>query len=272
MGLKDDLSGVNPRTKIMIQSFAACILVLFGNIRLSSLYGVFGIFDIPYWPSAILSILVLMLIVNAFNLIDGIDGLAGVTGIVVNGSFAALFIYVQQYELAAVALAMVGAIAGFLKFNFSPAKLFMGDTGSMLLGLISGVLAIKFIEVTKTSATHLTLVFSAPALTLAILIGPIFDTIRIFTLRISNGVSPFAADRNHVHHRMLQLGFDHLQTTLILASINVLSIGIVLVLRGFGNSVLIGSVALVSLLFNWMITFLIRSREREHISLKNLFA
>jgi UDP-N-acetylmuramyl pentapeptide phosphotransferase/UDP-N-acetylglucosamine-1-phosphate transferase len=271
MGLKDDLSGVNSRTKFFIQFIVASILVIAGNIRLTSMYGVFGIYDLPYWPSVALSVLTVILIINAFNLIDGIDGLAATTGIVVNGSFAAMFIYMHQYELAAVSLAMVGAIFGFLKFNLTPAKIFMGDTGSLLIGLISVVMAIKFIELNKFTNIKTPEIFSAPALAVAILIGPIFDTVRVFILRISSGSSPFAADRNHIHHRMLKLGFTHLQTTLILAGLNVLCIGTVLFFRDYGNSILLGVILGVCLLFNWSITFFIRSKEREGLALRNLF-
>jgi UDP-N-acetylmuramyl pentapeptide phosphotransferase/UDP-N-acetylglucosamine-1-phosphate transferase len=235
------------------------------------MYGVFGIYDLPYWPSVALSVLTVILIINAFNLIDGIDGLAATTGIVVNGSFAAMFIYMHQYELAAVSLAMVGAIFGFLKFNITPAKIFMGDTGSLLIGLISVVMAIKFIELNKFTNVTTPEIFSAPALAVAILIGPIFDTVRVFILRISSGLSPFAADRNHIHHRMLKLGFTHLQTTLILAGLNVLCIGTVLFFKDYGNSILLGVILGVCLLFNWSITFFIRSKEREGLSLRNLF-
>jgi len=271
MGLKDDLSGVNSRTKFFIQFIAAAILVLFGDIRLTSMYGVFGIHSLPYWPSAILSILTIILIVNAFNLIDGIDGLAATTGIVVNGCFAAMFIYMKQYELASVSLAMVGAIFGFLKYNLTPAKIFMGDTGSLLIGLISVVMAIKFIELNKFTVVKSPEIFSAPALAVAILIGPIFDTLRVFILRISAGVSPFTADRNHIHHRMLKLGFSHLQTTLILAGLNVLCIVMVVFFQGYGNSILLGLILSVCLLFNWAVTFFLRSKEREGLAFRNLF-
>lgn len=271
MGLKDDLSGVNSRTKFFIQFIVASILVLLGKISLSSMYGVFGIYNLPYWPSIALSVLTIILIINAFNLIDGIDGLAATTGIVVNGCFAALFIYMRQYELAAVSLAMVGAIFGFLKFNLTPAKIFMGDTGSLLIGLISVVMAIKFIELNKFTNIKTPEVFSAPALAVAILIGPIFDTVRVFILRVSSGVSPFNADRNHIHHRMLKLGFTHLQTTLILAGLNILCVAVVLMFRNYGNSILLGLILLVCLLFNWTITFFLRSKERESLTLRNLF-
>jgi UDP-GlcNAc:undecaprenyl-phosphate GlcNAc-1-phosphate transferase len=271
MGLKDDLSGVNSSTKFIIQLVVCVILVVLGNIRLTSMYGVFGIYNLPYFLSIGISMLLILVIVNAFNLIDGIDGLAASTGILVNGTFAILFIFIHQCELAAVSLAMVGATIGFLKFNLTPARIFMGDTGSLLLGLISAVMAIKFMEVNRITNPATPYNFAVPALTFAILIGPIFDTVRVFVIRIANGASPFIADRNHMHHRMLRLGFNHLQTTLILTSINVISIGTVLLFSPYGNSTLIILILGMSLLFNWMITFFIRSKEREGLSLRNLF-
>lgn len=272
MGLKDDLSGVNSSTKFLIQFIVAAILVIPGDIRITSMYGIFNISTLPYIPSVILSVLAIMLIVNSFNLIDGIDGLAATTGIIANSTFAALFIYLKQYELAAISLAMVGAIAGFLRFNITPAKIFMGDTGALLIGLISAVMAIKFMELSKVAAGTLPFTFTAPSLTIAILIGPVFDTLRVFTLRIFSGRSPFDADRNHIHHRILKLGLNHLQTTLVLAGMNIVSIGMVLLLTDLSNSLLIVMILLLSLFFNWMITFFIRSKERESLTLRNLFA
>ena len=271
MGLKDDLSGVNSSTKFLIQLIVCFILVVLGNIRLTSLYGVFGIYELSYFLSVGISILLILMIVNAFNLIDGIDGLAATTGIVTNGAFASLFLYIHQFELAAVSLAMVGAIIGFLKFNITPAKIFMGDTGSLLIGLISAVMAIKFMEVNRVASGTSPQIYAVPAITFAILIGPIFDTARVFIVRISNGVSPFIADRNHIHHRMLKLGFNHLQTTLILTGINIISIITVLLFNNYGSSALIVLIIAFSLVFNWSITFFIRSKERENLALRNLF-
>lgn len=272
MGLKDDLSGVNSSTKFFIQSIVALILVLPGNIRLTSMYGIFGIYELPFFISCALSVLVIIMIVNAFNLIDGIDGLAACTGMLVNTAFAILFLYIKQYELAVISLILVGAIAGFLRYNITPAKIFMGDTGSLFIGLISVVMAIKLIELNKFTATTDAQIYSAPAITVAILIGPIFDTVRVFFIRIMSGISPFAADRNHMHHRMLSLGFNHLQTTFILLGINLLSITLALLFRNIGNYALVLLIFTLSLLFNWMITFLIRSKERECMALRNLFA
>jgi len=124
MGLKDDLSGVNPSTKLLVQILAALVLVIWGDVRLTSMYGVLGVYELPYILSCILSVLVIIMIINSFNLIDGIDGLAGVTGVITHLSFAALFIYTKQYNLALISVIMIGAIAGFLRFNLNKAKIF----------------------------------------------------------------------------------------------------------------------------------------------------
>jgi UDP-GlcNAc:undecaprenyl-phosphate GlcNAc-1-phosphate transferase len=271
MGLKDDLSGVNSSTKFFIQFIVALILVLPGEIRLTSMYGIFGLYELPFVMSCALSVVVIIMIINAFNLIDGIDGLAAITGILVNIVFAVLFVYIKHYELAVISLVLVGAIAGFLRFNITPAKIFMGDTGSLFIGLISVIMAIKLIELNKFTNNSIPQIYSAPALTVAILIGPIFDTVRVFFIRIMSGVSPFTADRNHIHHRMLRLGYNHIQTTLILSGINLISITLALVFSSLGNYLLIIMIFLLSVLFNWMITFLIRSKERESVALRNLF-
>lgn len=270
-GLKDDLSGVNSGTKFLIQFIVGLILVILGDIRLTSMYGIFGVFELSYVASVIISILVIMLLVNAFNLIDGIDGLAGITGIVVNLTFALSFIYIKEYELAMVAFAIVGAIVGFLKYNITPAKIFMGDTGSLLIGLVSAVLAIKFIELNKVGNGRYPEIYSAPAVAVAILIGPIFDTLRIFFIRAINGIPPFTADRNHIHHRLLKLGLTHLQTTLILGGFNVVALVAVISLNSYGNYVLIMFIFAMCLIANWVLTFMVRSKERHSVALRNLF-
>jgi UDP-N-acetylmuramyl pentapeptide phosphotransferase/UDP-N-acetylglucosamine-1-phosphate transferase len=271
MGVKDDLSGVNSSTKFLVQFIVSLILVLFGNIRITGMYGILGIFDLPYIISVSLSILVMILVINAFNLIDGIDGLAATTGIIANSAFSVLFIYMHHYELAIISLAIVGSLIGFLRFNLTPAKIFMGDAGSLLIGLISVIMAIKLIEINKFTDNNSFKIYSAPAVTVAILIGPIFDTLRVFIIRLLKGVSPFEGDRNHIHHRMLKLGFTHLQTTIILANMNIVAIIMVLLFSSIGNYILIVLIFLFSILFNWTITFFIRCRERERLTLRNLF-
>ncbi len=131
-------------------------------------------------------------------------------------------------------------------------------------------MALKFIEVNTGINGSSPEIYAVPALTFAILIGPIFDTIRVFILRISNGVSPFMADRNHIHHRMLKLGLSHLQTTFILTTINIACIGMVLLFRNYGNSILIILMVVIYFVFNLMVLFLLRSKARESLSTSNL--
>ncbi len=272
IGIKDDLAGVGHRTKFVIQFIAALILVIPGNIRLSDLHDILGMNELSYITSVIVSMLIIMIIINAFNLIDGIDGLAAVTGIIVNSFFSALFIYIHQYELAAISLTIVGAILGFLKFNITPAKIFMGDTGSLIIGMTSSVIALKFIEVSSATVPHSsTKVASSLGITLAILIGPIADTIRVFIIRLVEGRSPFQGDRNHIHHRVLRLGFSHLQTTIILALLNLSMILIAFIFSPYGNTLTILIIIAIIMMMNWVLTYLIRSKERMNYRFMNLF-
>lgn len=265
VGLKDDLAGAGPNTKFLMQFLVAAILVFLGDVRLTSLYGVFNIGEIPFYISVPVSILIIMFIVNAFNLIDGIDGLAGTIALVVNLTFAILFIHMGQIEMASLAFSMVGAIIGFLYYNYTPAKIFMGDTGSLLIGLVSVVLAIKFIELNKfiANGVHPTF-FSAPAIAVSVVMIPLFDTFRIFSVRILKNQSPFKADRNHIHHRILRLGFTHVQTTFLLALTNLMFIYIALTLRTWGNFVLIFMFLGICIFINWVTTILLRIKDRGH--------
>lgn len=230
LGIKDDLCGVAAPAKFFITFIAVLLLVIPGQIRLDNLYGLFGIYELPPLSSTMLSVMILIFITHAFNLIDGIDGLAAATGIMVMLVFTALFINMAQYELASTSISMMGALLGFLKFNLTPAKLFMGDTGSLLIGLVSAVMGLKLIAI---SATPLNISPLLPPQRSMIIVAvvfliPICDTIRVCFIRMMNGKSPFQGDKNHIHHRLLQLGFSHLQTTGILIVINGLMIGLVL--------------------------------------------
>ncbi|WEK19690.1 MAG: MraY family glycosyltransferase [Candidatus Pedobacter colombiensis] len=264
IGIKDDLAGVGHRSKFFIEFIAGLILVIPGDIRLSNLHNLFGIHELSYFPSVVLSVLIIMFIINAFNLIDGIDGLAAITGIIVNSVFSALFINLHQYELAMVSLTLVGAILGFLKFNITPAKIFMGDTGSLLIGLISAVMALKFIQVTDALEIESTSqVPSSLGIVLAILIGPISDTLRVFIIRLAKGKSPFVGDRNHIHHQMLELGFTHLQTTLILTLLNGVIILFAFALSDYGNTAIVSVVTISLFIFNQMLTGFVNAKNRK---------
>ncbi len=268
VGLKDDLAGAGPGTKFFIQFLVAAILVFLGDVRLTSMYGILGIQEIDFFTSVVLSITTIMFMVNAFNLIDGIDGLAGTLGLIVNLTFGIMFLHMEQKELATLAFSMVGALAGFLYYNYTPSRIFMGDTGSLLIGLISVVLGIKFIELNKIGYEQISPAFiSAPATAVAVLIIPLFDTFRVFTLRVLQRKSPFQADRNHIHHRILSLGFTHLQATFIIVLTNLVFIYLVLMFKEWGNFVLIFVFLGICILINWLTTILIRIKFRKDFKL-----
>ncbi|RZM23060.1 MAG: undecaprenyl/decaprenyl-phosphate alpha-N-acetylglucosaminyl 1-phosphate transferase [Pedobacter sp.] len=263
VGLKDDIYGVNVSTKFGLQAIVALILVTFGGYRLSSMYGVFGITDMnPFWGS-IFTIAVIIFINNAFNLIDGIDGLSSTIGIIVNLTFGIAFIRSSDYPSAFVAFSMVGAISGFLVYNHAPAKIFMGDTGALILGLVSVVLAIHFIEINRFNYVSNPDFTAGPAIAVAILIVPVFDSLRIFTIRILHGVSPFVGDNNHIHHRLKQHGLSTNQTVLLLALFNLLMIVFAVYMQSLGNFGLISVMITICVLFNVLLTYRKGRKKRD---------
>jgi UDP-GlcNAc:undecaprenyl-phosphate/decaprenyl-phosphate GlcNAc-1-phosphate transferase len=234
VGAKDDIESISPYKKLYGELLAAGILVFKSNVKISSLYGVFGIGDIPDWFAIPLSVFIIIVIINAFNLIDGINGLSGSIGMLVSCTLGLWFHLTDNSVLAILAFSLAGAILAFLKFNFTPAKIFMGDTGALLLGLVCSILAIKFIELHKNLDSPYA--FKAvPALTISILILPLFDTLRVFLMRILKGKSPFYPDRTHIHHLVVDTGLSHMQSTALLIFANIAFIGIAFTLQDLGT-------------------------------------
>ena len=211
--------------------------------------------------SIALSVFFIVGIVNAFNLIDGIDGLAGSLGVIMSLTFAFLFYHAGDTGWVIVSMALAGSLVGFLIHNVSPARIFMGDSGSLMIGFLSAVAAIHLLKIVSSGPIDLgfVLVTSAPALVVAILIIPLFDTLRVFAMRLFKGQSPFVADRNHLHHRLLFVGLNHFQATSVLAGVNILCIVSALYLQPIGNNQLIGTLVLFLLLLNTGFTFYIMS-------------
>ncbi|MFN8283003.1 MAG: MraY family glycosyltransferase [Chitinophagales bacterium] len=242
LGAKDDIVALVANKKFIGQIFAASIIVILGGIRITSLYGLFGVTYIGDTFSIILSIVTIIFIINAFNLIDGINLLAGSISVVISFSFGAWFYFYGFNDYAILAAAMSGAVLAFLRYNITPAKIFMGDSGSLSIGLLAAVLAIQFIEKNEIVLhQHINaglFITAAPAMAIAVLIIPIYDAFRVFTMRLIRRRSPFLADRNHIHHRLLDLGFTHVQSTFILVIVNILFVIVAYFLQHFGNLVL----------------------------------
>lgn len=236
-GLADDLLDLSPVKKMIGQLVATGIVMRFGGIELKNLYGLFGFHEIPYFLSLFISGFTIIVITNAINLIDGVDGLAGSICLVASLVFGVLFYTSGQLPFAVMAFSLAAAILGFLIYNFSPAKIFMGDTGSLLLGLICSVMVIKLINLIGTGGISYISPDAAPAIGMGILAVPLFDTLRVFTLRMSEGKSPFSADRRHIHHYLLDIGLSHRQVALSAALATLIFTALSLGLKSFNCTI-----------------------------------
>ncbi|WP_421944642.1 MraY family glycosyltransferase [Pedobacter sp.] len=264
LGLKDDVYGTNTSTKFLLQLVVAIILVFFGGFRLSSLYGVLGIGDMNMFWGGVFSVILIIFLNNAFNLIDGIDGLAGSIGITANLFFGVFFAMMNQVSYAFIAFALAGAVTGFIKYNWYPAKIFMGDTGALIIGLVTAALSIKFIELSKFTGDSTPFVFSAPAIAVAIIIVPVYDSLRIFTVRTIKGNSPFVGDRNHIHHRLERLGYKPPQIILLAAGLNVAVILMALLMQNMGNFFLIFFIIGLCVVFDFVLFYRLRKMDNAN--------
>jgi UDP-GlcNAc:undecaprenyl-phosphate/decaprenyl-phosphate GlcNAc-1-phosphate transferase len=243
LGLKDDILVISANKKFIGQLIAAGIIMRFGNIYLNDLHGFLGVHEIPHFASIFLTLFTVIVITNSFNLIDGVDGLAGSLGLITTICFGTYFYFASTDGAFSVysvmAFSLSGSIIGFLIYNYSPAKIFMGDTGSLLLGIINSILVLKFINVAGLASNPISLQAS-PAMGFAVLMIPLFDTMRVFGIRILDRRSPFSPDRMHVHHYLLDLGFSHRKITLSCAAASLLFIATAYLLRNFNTTLVIG--------------------------------
>lgn len=255
VGVVDDVTTLSPRKKIVGQLLAILIVVWFNDWRITSLYGVLSIHELPYWASLLLTTFTMIVITNAFNLIDGVDGLAGGVGVVSSTAFGFLFLISGRYELATLSLLLTGSLLAFIRFNFYPAKIFMGDTGSLVIGFLLSVFAINIVESNIVFDSY-NFDAKGSALAVAILIVPLYDTLRIFIIRAVKGKSPFAPDKNHIHHNLADLGFGHRRITLYLCLVNVMFIALVIGFRDLGVNyiflILLSIATIISYIPKWV--------------------
>ncbi len=227
VGLKDDLVILSPVTKLSAQVVSALFLVWHESFRAINLYGFMGFEGLSLFTSTILAVVITVTIINAVNLIDGIDGLASTVSIIIMSVLGWLFFLVQDYFLSLICAVMVGSLLAFLRYNLSTdKKIFMGDTGSMILGFLISFLVIRLFNLEPNSIQLLPFQEqNLPYVVTAILIIPIFDTIRVFFIRIMLKKNPFSADRNHIHHLIIDYyEVSHRRTSFIIGVTNFLVI------------------------------------------------
>lgn len=270
IGIKDDILIIAPLTKLGGQIVAAIIIVVVADLRITSLHGFYGITDISYFISAPLSVFIILVIINGFNLIDGIDGLSSGVGTLTAITFGYWFFISSEIQYSLLAFSLAGGLAAFFRYNvFSRTKkIFMGDTGSLILGIIISVLAIRFNEINTVNylPTH---VHSAPAVTIGILIVPLFDTIRVMFIRVITGRGLFQADKNHIHHRLLELGFSHIKATMIILFFNICFIAFVFYFQRLEILRLTLLLILLAMAFSHIPVLIIERRKKKFIQNTN---
>ena len=274
VGVKDDIIGTAPMKKLGAHIIVGFIMVIMADIRIESMHGIFGLRSLEIWQSYLLSLFVYIVIVNSFNLIDGIDGLAGGIGFIISGFFGLIFLFWGDVPLALLAFVLCGSLLGFLVFNFSPARIFMGDSGSLVVGAIICVLAISAINLPEliNGKTISNIVvpnwlasLNKPVLVMSILVYPLIDTIRVFTIRALKGVSPFLADRNHIHHRLIALGLNHAKAVLTLYLYNIIVVLSVVFINPKNPTMALVVAVLIAFIL-MAISFLIKAKKSENLT------
>ncbi len=267
VGLKDDLVVISPGAKLIAQVFAIAFILSNPSFTIGSLNGFLNINEIPYYLYLIIGGFMMLTIINSYNLIDGIDGLASVVGIVILVIYTTIFYLTEEYFFALISITMNASLIAFLGFNLSSEKkIFMGDTGSLIVGFIISILTLKFLALKPHVYTDLPfLLENAPLIAISILIVPLFDTARVFAIRIANKKAPFSPDRNHTHHVLIDYwGLSHKQASFIIGCFNLLFVMLFIVLgstaKNFGMVIMLVSVVvLLSYIFfkyNYNITTL----------------
>ena len=223
VGIIDDLLGLTPYKKLIGQIIAILLVIYLGEIQIDNMHGVLGIYELPDIIATIFTVFVVVVITNGVNLIDGVDGLACGVGLISSFCFGVVSLLMNQLDMAIIAFSLIGALLAFLKYNFYPARIFMGDTGSLVLGMTLSILAINTIKYGLVTET-ISLPNKGPLLAIVFLALPLFDSLRVFIVRTSKGDGPLTAGRDHIHHALLDLGFGHIKTSFILCFVSFLLI------------------------------------------------
>ncbi len=263
IGLIDDIFFLKAWKKILGQLVATAMLTLKGNLLITDFHGFLGIHALTHIESVYISFFTILLLINSFNLIDGVDGLAGSIGLVACAFFGTFFFISNALPYAVLSFSICGALLAFLVYNFPPAKIFMGDSGSTLIGLMTSILAIKFIENPNIQTNFFS--HSTPAIAFGFLLIPLMDVLRVFALRIAKKQSPLAPDRNHLHHLLQNKGLTHTEVTITLLFAQFLFAGLTLLMRNFDLHVILAIQFIVYFSSVFILKRFIPVRKKLHI-------
>lgn len=272
VGVMDDIVVMRAYKKLIAQIVVSTLIVIGSDVRIRSLFGVFGIFELNYYLSVIFTIITFVILINAFNLIDGIDGLAGSYSIACSAMFGISYFRLGYYNYPLVILSgvIIGSVSGFLIFNLSlkrSKKIFMGDTGSMILGFLLAFTSVCFIDIfidkdiPEIPRYHLQ---SAPVIAVAILILPIIDTLNVILIRLFSGRSPFDADKNHIHHKVLKLGLSHRGSSFLIICYYLFIVGVAYYFRHSNINMLLMIIVLLGFIGAYLPELVLKVKNKNH--------
>ncbi len=251
IGLKDDLVVLSPGSKLIAQLVAVSFVVVSNEFTIHSLNGFFNIDEIPYYIYFAIAVFIMITIINSYNLIDGIDGLASIVGIVILIIYTTIFYLTKEYFYALITISLNACLLAFFGYNVSSnKKIFMGDTGSLIVGFIISIMTLKFLALKPSSSTELPFILeNIPLIAISILIVPLFDTARVFTIRIANKKSPFSPDRNHTHHVLIDYwGLSHKQASFLIGGFNIIFVMLFIILGSTTKNLLLVITLLVTII------------------------
>jgi UDP-GlcNAc:undecaprenyl-phosphate GlcNAc-1-phosphate transferase len=267
-GLLDDVRNLSPKIKFLGQCIAVSILMAQPDFRILTLHGFMGVHEIPLVLSVLGSMIFLLGLINAFNLIDGIDGLTGITGIIAASFYSFMFYNMESYFYLAISITTIATLLAFLRFNFSiKRKIFMGDTGSLVIGLVLGLLTLKLMTLENASTPFPFNRQQLPLFLVGVLFIPILDLFRVMTLRASKGVSMFRPDRNHLHHIIVDFGLSHRKASIFIGMVNFIVAFIMFNIIQVCNS-LTATFILITLFLLAIIVLFLMNKNRAAIKLK----
>lgn len=237
IGLKDDLVLSTPKAKIIAELIAISFILFCNCFESFSIDGFLGFNGIPPILNYAIITIIMLTIINSYNLIDGIDGLASTVGIMIFTIFGIIFLLSEEYFYFLFCLSLIGILLAYLPFNLSSSnKIFMGDTGSLIIGFCIGFLSIKFLSMDNLPLDAYSFQSQNKIIVIgAIFFVPLFDTLRVIGVRILNKKSPFFPDNSHIHHILINSGLTHFKASFFLCFLNLI-ISVTLIYLSFSLS------------------------------------
>lgn len=266
VGLRDDMVELKAKHKLAGQLVAVLLVVVAGDIRIKDFHGFIGVHELPLFVSYGFTSFVLLALTNAFNLIDGLDGLAG-TVASISLSFLGAWFYIQGLDSYAIfSFSLLSGVLAFMIFNWHPAKIFMGDTGSLTLGFGLGSLIVGFMENNAALPADAFLKLQ-PSFTagIVLMIYPLYDMARVFARRLSQGKQPMTADKSHIHHFMMRMGLKHNEVAIILGLLQLGFIVLVFTLKDFSDNIILPLLSVIVLFLGYRLDKVAVKYVKRHV-------